>query len=97
MLSSMKKSKQSKANKRNAQQSTGPRSSQGMARSSWNATRHGAASMLSQEQIDEARELLRLDEIGIRNAIAKDNLAAAQAENEQKLEGRAKLFLTLCD
>ena len=48
-------------------------------------------------KIDEARELLRLDEIGIRHSIAKDNLAAAQAEIDQKLEGRAKLFLTLYD
>ena len=41
--------------------------------------------------------MLRLDEIGIRHSIAKDNLAAAQAEIDQKLEGRAKLFLTLYD
>jgi len=34
-------------------------------------------------KIDEARELLRLDEIGIRHSIAKDNLAAAQAEIDQ--------------
>jgi len=93
----MKKGKQSKANQRNAQKSTGPRSSQGMARSSRNAARHGATSKLSQEKIDGARELLRLDEIGISNSIAKDNLAAAQAEIEQKLEGRARLFLTLYD
>ncbi len=93
----MKMVKQSKANQRNAQKSTGPRSSQGMARSSRNATRHGATSRVPDEKIDEARELLRLDEIGIRNSIAKDNLAAAQAEIEQKLEGRAKLFLTLYD
>ncbi len=93
----MKMGKQSIANKRNAQKSTGPRSSQGMARSSRNATRHGATSMLSQEKIDGARELLRLDKIGISNSIAKDNLAAAQAEIVQKLEGRAKLFLTLYD
>ena len=97
MWSRMKTSKRAMANKRNAKKSTGPKSQEGLARSSQNATRHGATSRVTNKKIDEIRELLRLDEAGVRNPIARDNLAAAQAETDQIIEARAKLFLALYD
>lgn len=93
----MKMSNKAIANQMNAQKSTGPKSKEGLARSSQNATRHGATSRVTNEKIDKARKLLRLDEAGVRNPIARDKLAAAQAKMEQITEARAKLFLALYD
>lgn len=97
MWSRMNTSKKAIANKRNAQKSTGPKSTEGLAKSSQNATRHGATSRVPDKKIDEARELLRLDEACVRNPIARDKLAAAQAETEQIMGARANLFLALYD
>lgn len=93
----VKTSKKAITNERNAKKSTGPRSPEGLARSSQNATRHGATSRVPDEKIDGARKLLRLNETGVRNSIAMDKLAAALAETEQIIEARAKLFLALYD
>ena len=97
MWSCMNTSKKVIANKRNARKSSGPKSQEGLARLSQNATRHGATSRVSDEKIDEAIEFLRLDEASVRKPIAKDKLAVAQAETAQIIDSRAKLFLALYD
>lgn len=58
----MTSDKQIDANRRNARKSTGPKTSEGKARASRNATKHGLLSediLLSSEDVEELSELLR--------------------------------------
>jgi hypothetical protein len=86
----MNTSKKAIANKRNAQKSNGPKSTEGLAKSSQNAIRHGATSRVPDKKIGEARELLRLDEAGVRNPIARDKLRRRKPKRSKSL-GRGQI------